>query len=46
MKSLVRIEVSDRAAAPLLLPAQQYFLRENLRLRLLSARVALLSRDE
>jgi uncharacterized protein HemX len=38
--------VSDRAAAPLVPPAQQYFLRENLRLRLLSARVALLSRDE
>ena len=46
LKSLVRIEVSDRAAPPLVPPAQQYFLRENLRLRLLSARVALLSRDE
>jgi uroporphyrin-3 C-methyltransferase len=46
VKTLVRIEVSDRAAAPLVPPAQQYFLRENLRLRLLSARVALLSRDE
>ena len=46
LKSVVRIEVSDRAAAPLLTPAQQYFLRENLRLRLLAARVALLSRDE
>jgi uroporphyrin-3 C-methyltransferase len=46
LKSVVRIEVSDRAAAPLVSPAQQYFLRENLRLRLLSARVALLSRDE
>ena len=46
MKSVVRIEMSDRAAAPLVTPAQQYFLRENLRLRLLSARVALLSRDE
>ena len=46
MKSVVRIEVSDRAAAPLLPPSQRYFLRENLRLRLLSARVALLSRDE
>jgi len=46
MKSVVRIEVSDRAAAPLVAPGQQYFLRENLRLRLLSARVALLSRDE
>jgi uroporphyrin-3 C-methyltransferase len=46
LKSLVRIEVSDRPAAPLVAPSQQYFLRENLRLRLLSARVALLSRDE
>jgi uncharacterized protein HemX len=33
-------------AAPLVPPSQQYFLRENLRLRLLAARVALLSRDE
>ena len=46
MKSVVRIEVADRAAPPLVAPAQQYFLRENLRLRLLSARVALLSRDQ
>jgi uroporphyrin-3 C-methyltransferase len=29
-----------------LLPPQQYFLRENLKLRLLSARVALLNRDD
>ncbi len=46
VKALVRIEVSDRPAAPLVSPSQQYFLRENLRLRLLSARVALLSRDQ
>jgi uroporphyrin-3 C-methyltransferase len=46
MKAVVRIEVSDRAAPPLVTPSQQYFLRENLRLRLLSARIALLSRDE
>jgi uroporphyrin-3 C-methyltransferase len=46
VKSLVRIEVSDRPAAPLVAPAQSYFLRENLRLRLLSARLALLSRDD
>ena len=45
-KSLVRIEVSDRPAAPLITPSQTYFLRENLRLRLLAARLALLSRDE
>ncbi|MET0441397.1 MAG: uroporphyrinogen-III C-methyltransferase [Casimicrobiaceae bacterium] len=46
LKSLVRIEVSDRPAAPLITPAQSYFLRENLRLRLLSARLALLSHDD
>jgi uroporphyrin-III C-methyltransferase len=46
VKQLVRIEVSDRPSAPLLLPSQQYFLRENLRLRLLSARLALLNHDD
>jgi uroporphyrin-3 C-methyltransferase len=45
-KQLVRIESSERPAAPLLLPAQQYFLRENLRLRLLSARIALVNHDD
>ncbi len=45
LKSLVRIEVADRPAAPLVPPAQNYFLRENLRLRLLSARISLLSHD-
>jgi uroporphyrin-3 C-methyltransferase len=45
-KGMVRVEVSDRPAAPLLLPSQQYFLRENLRLRLLSARNALLARND
>jgi uroporphyrin-3 C-methyltransferase len=45
-KSVVRIETSDRPAAPLLPPSQQYFLRENLRLRLLSARNALLARND
>ncbi len=46
VKGLVRIEVSDRSAAPLVSPPQQYFLRENLRLRLLSARIALYARNE
>ena len=46
LKSLVRIEVADRPAAPLVPPAQSYFLRENLRLRLLSARISLLSHDD
>ncbi len=46
LKSLVRIEVADRPAAPLVPQAQSYFLRENLRLRLLTARISLLSHDE
>jgi uroporphyrin-3 C-methyltransferase len=46
LRSLVRLETTDRPPAPLLLPREQYFLRENLRLRLLSARVALLGRQE
>jgi uroporphyrin-3 C-methyltransferase len=45
VKSLVRIEVADRPAAPLVPPTQEYYLRENLRLRLLSARIELLSHD-
>jgi uroporphyrin-3 C-methyltransferase len=46
LRQLVRIEVSDRPAAPLVPPAQSYYLRENLKLRLLSARIALLNRDD
>ena len=46
MRALVRIEVADRPAAPLVPPAQAYFLRENLRLRLLTARIALLAQDD
>ena len=42
----MRVEVADRPAAPLLLPSQQYFLRENLKLRLLTARIALLNRND
>jgi uroporphyrin-3 C-methyltransferase len=45
-KQLVRIEVADRPAAPLVPLAQEYFLRENLKLRLLTARIALLARDD
>ncbi len=45
LRSLVRVEVADRPAAPLVPPEQSYFLRENLRLRLLAARIALLSGD-
>ena len=46
LRNVIRIEVSDRPAAPLVTPQQAFFLHENLRLRLLSARLALLSRDE
>jgi uroporphyrin-III C-methyltransferase len=45
LKQLVRIRELD-SEPPLLAPQQQYFLRENLKLRLLSARQALLAYDE
>jgi uroporphyrin-3 C-methyltransferase len=45
MKQLVRIRNMDRPDAALLAPTQAYFLRENLQLRLLNARQALLARD-
>ena len=46
MKQLVRIQDMDKPDVALLSPSQAYFLRENLKLRLLSARHALLARDE
>ncbi len=46
MKGLVRIRELDTPEPVLLSPAQSYFLRENLKLRLLAARVSLLARDE
>jgi uroporphyrin-3 C-methyltransferase len=46
LRQLVRIQKVDGAEAALLAPSQAYFLRENLKLRLLNARVALLTRDE
>jgi uncharacterized protein HemX len=46
MKNLVRIRDMEAPDAVLVSPSQAYFLRENLKLRLLSARVALLARDE
>ena len=46
MKQLVEIENTGKNEIPLLHPDQQFFLRENLKLRLLSARIALLSHDE
>ena len=46
VRGLIRIQRVDREEVPLLAPSQQFFLRENLRMRLLSARIALLARDE
>lgn len=46
LRTLVRLEIGERPMAPLLARDQAYFLRENLRLRLLSARVAILGRQE
>ena len=46
MKGLVRIRDLETQDAALLTPAQGYFLRENLKLRLLAARMSLLARDE
>lgn len=46
IKGLVRIQRFDRAELVLLAPGQSFFLRENLKLRLLNARLALLSRDQ
>ena len=45
LKQLVRVQHMDRPEVPLLTPSQTFFLRENLKLRLLGARLALLSRD-
>ncbi len=46
LRQLVRVEVTQQEEMPLLSPTQSFFLRENLKLRLLTARVALVSRDE
>jgi uroporphyrin-3 C-methyltransferase len=43
---LVRIQRVDSPEVPLISPNQAFFLRENLRMRLLSARIALLAHDE
>ena len=45
LKSLVRIERLDRPDPSVLSPGNAFFLRENLKLRLLNARLALLQRD-
>lgn len=46
LKQMVRIERVDRPEPPLLAPDQTFFLRENIKLRLLTARIALLQHDE
>ena len=46
LRQLVRVQHVERSDVPLLAPEQSFFLRENLKLRLLAARHALLARDE
>ena len=46
LKQLVRVRNIEQPEAPLLAPTQAYFLRQNLRLRLLNARLALLDRND
>ena len=46
LKQLVVVRKVSGNEPPLLAPQQAYFVRENLRLRLLNARVSLLTRDE
>lgn len=45
LRSLVRVTRIDEPEAVLIAPEQSFFLRENLKLRLLNARLALLSRQ-
>jgi uroporphyrin-3 C-methyltransferase len=45
-RQLIRVQRVDKPDPPLLAPGQSYFLRENLRLRLAGARLALLARDQ
>lgn len=44
-RQLVRVDRVDRSDPVLLAPSQAFFLRENLKLRLMNARLALFSRD-
>lgn len=46
LRDMVRVQRMDTKDVPLLAPQQVFFLRENLKLRLLNARLALLSRDQ
>jgi uroporphyrin-3 C-methyltransferase/uroporphyrinogen III methyltransferase/synthase len=46
MRQLIRVRTVDQPEALMLSPGEAYFVRENLKLRLLNARLALLSRNE
>ena len=46
VQALVRIQNIDEPAAPLMAPEQRFYLRENLKLNLASARLALLQKDQ
>ena len=46
VRQLIRVRSIDTPEALMLSPTQSYFLRENLKLRLLNARLALLARNE
>lgn len=46
LRSLIRVQRVDQPEAALITPDQSYFLRENLKLRLIGARLALLARDQ
>jgi uncharacterized protein HemX len=46
LRQLVVVRKIDAPEPPLIAPQQVWFLRENLKLRLLNARLALLTRDE
>lgn len=46
LRQVVRIQRMDKPDVPLLDPSQVFFLRENLKLRLIGARLALLTRDQ
>ena len=46
VRQLVRVQHMEKADVPILAPTQSFFLRENLKLRLIGARLALLTRDQ
>ena len=46
VRQLIRVRRVDNPEALMVSPEQAYFLRENLKLRLLNARLALMSRNE